>query len=82
MRRCSQGQLKRPVWRISSDAPQGRWVEQEVERVEDRPPQEEHYWPGGWRESSCDLAYGLEVHDATDTIPVELLNKLFNNPAR
>ena len=79
MSRRSQPPLKRKVWRITADAPMGRWVDPEAERVE-RPQPEERVEPG-WRQSSFDLAFGLEVHDATDTVPGELLDELFNRPA-
>ena len=77
MRRRSVLQFDRPVWRITPDAPQGRWVHQEVERIEDQPQPEERF-ERGWRQSSLDLAVGLDVHDATDTVPGELLDELFN----
>jgi hypothetical protein len=80
MRRRSELQFKRKVWRITSDAPQGRWVDPEAERVEQGEP-EERFEPG-WRQSSFDLAFGLDVHDATDTVPGELLDELFKKPAR
>jgi hypothetical protein len=79
MRRRSQLQIKRQVWRITPDAPQGRWVDPEVERVEDQPQPEERLWPG-WRQSSLDLAFGLDVRDATDTVPGDLLDELFKKP--
>lgn len=80
MRGRSQLQFKRKVWRITADAPQGRWVDPESERAEQLQP-EERFEPG-WRQSSFDLAYGLDVHDATDTVPGELLDDLFKKPER
>jgi hypothetical protein len=80
MRRRSQLQIKRQVWRITSDAPQGRWVDPEVERIEDQPQPEERFGLG-LRQSSLDLAFGLEVLDATETVPGELLDDLFKKPA-
>lgn len=80
MRRRSELQVKRQVWRITPDAPQGRWVDPEAERAEQAPP-EERFEPG-WRQSSFDLAFGLEVTDATDTVPGELLDELFKKPDR
>jgi hypothetical protein len=76
MGRRSVLQFKRQVWRTTSDAPLGRWVDPEVERIEDQPQPEERFEPG-WRQSSLDLAVGLDVHDATDTVPGELLDELF-----
>lgn len=34
-----------------------------------------------WRQSSFELAYGLDVRDAEDTVPGELLTDLFGKPA-
>jgi hypothetical protein len=80
MSRRSGSPLKRKVWRITPDAPLGRWVDPEAERVE--PPQPEERFEPGWRQSSFDLAFGLDVHDATDTVPAELLDELFKKPSR
>ena len=46
------------------------------------PGQPEERIEPGWRQSSFDLAYGLEVEDATDTVPGELLEELFKKPAQ
>jgi hypothetical protein len=81
MRRRSVLQFKRQVWRITSDAPQGRWVDPEDERIEDQPQPEERFG-SGMRQSSFELAVGLEVKDATDTVPGELLDELFRNSDR
>lgn len=70
----------RKVWRITADAPLGRWVDPEVERVE--PPLPDERIEPGWRQSSFDLAFGLDVRDATDTVPGELLDELFKEPPR
>ena len=67
MRRRSQLQFKRQVWRITSDAPLGRWVDREVERFE-QPQPEERFGPG-LQQSSFELAFGLHVRDAMDTVP-------------
>jgi hypothetical protein len=80
MGRRAEPPLKKKVWRISSDAPLGRWVDPGAEPVE--PGQPEERIEPGWRQSSFDLAYGLEVEDATDTVPGELLDELFKKPAQ
>jgi len=80
MGRRAEPQVKKKVWRISSDAPLGRWVDLAPSPVE--PGQPEERIEPGWRQSSFDLAYGLEVEDATDTVPGELLDELFKKPAR
>ena len=79
MTRRSDPPSKRKVWRITPDAPLGRWVDPDIERVEQLQP-EERFEPN-WRQSSFDLAFGLEVQDATDTVPGELLDELFKKPA-
>ena len=34
----------------------------------------------GWAMSSFELKYGLDVSDVEDTVPSELLDKLFSDP--
>jgi hypothetical protein len=80
MRRRPVLPSKRSVWRITPDAPLGRWVDPETERDDGLGP-DEHYEPN-WRQSSFDLAFGLEVRDASDTVPGELLDELFKEPPR
>lgn len=71
---------KRRVWRITPDAPLGRYVDlDEVSQERSDPP--EHFEPG-WRQSSFDLAYGLEVREASDTVPGDLLDEFFANPRK
>jgi hypothetical protein len=80
MSRRTEPSLKKKVWRISSDAPLGRWVDPGTGKEPDEPRQPEERIEPGWRQSSFDLAYGLEVQDATDTVPGELLDELFKKP--
>lgn len=35
-----------------------------------------------WVQSSFDLAFGLEVSDFQDTVPMDLLDELFRTPPR
>ena len=71
---------KRRVWRITPDAPLGKYVDlDDVSQGRPEPP--EHFEPG-WRQSSFDLAYGLEVREASDTVPGDLLDELFDNPKK
>jgi hypothetical protein len=69
--------LKKRIWRISADAPLGRWVDPGTGKEPDEPRQPEGRIEPGWRQSSFDLAYGLQVQDAVDTVPGELLDELF-----
>jgi hypothetical protein len=65
-----------------SDTPLGGPVEQGTGNEPEEPSQPAERLEPGWRESSFDLAYGLEVQDATDTVPGELLDELFRKPAQ
>jgi hypothetical protein len=71
---------KRRVWRISADAPLGRFVDPDDVPPDTLAPQER--FEPGWRQSSFDLAYGLDVREAGDTIPGDLLDELFKPPAK
>jgi len=68
---------KRRVWRITAEAPLGKFVDPDEEPPASLGPQE-HFEPG-WRQSSFDLAYGLDVRDAGDTVPGDLLDELFES---
>jgi hypothetical protein len=65
---------KRRVWRISADAPLGKFVDPDEAPPDTLAPQER--FEPGWRQSSFDLAYGLEVREAGDTVPGDLLDEL------
>ena len=70
---------KKRVWRISADAPLGRFVDLDVEeeaRTASQPREPVEHIEPGWRQSSFDLAYGLEVRDDDDTVPGELIDEL------
>jgi len=73
-------QRQRRVWRISPDAPLGKFVDPDEGPPKVTEPQE-RYEPG-WRQSSFDLAYGLEVREETDTVPGDFMDELFNRPAK
>ena len=68
------------VWRITRDAPLGKFVDPDVKPAE-QPGPLERFEPG-WRQSSFDLAYGLDVREASDTVPGDLLDEFFNKPAK
>jgi hypothetical protein len=76
--------IPRRVWRMTSDAPLGTFVDFDPAaspphdasgdaplKVLDPAPVTD------WRASSFDLLNGVEVRDHTDTIPGELFNRLF-----
>jgi hypothetical protein len=75
----AEPRVKKKVWRISPDAPLGRWVDPGAASSTSPGQPEERIEPG-WRQSSFDLAFGLDVQDATDTVPGELLDELFRKP--
>ena len=64
------------VWRVTADAPQGEYVDP------DAPAPEKTTEPAlrpdsGWHLSSFELSSGLEVNDTPDTVPADLIDKLF-----
>ena len=65
------------VWRISAEAPQGKWVDPTKSRNE--PPKENlpEVSYGGWASSSFDLLSGVDVSDDPDTVPDALFDELF-----
>ena len=69
------------VWRITPEAPHGRFVD-----ANDVPPppvtELEHRDREGWAMSSFDLTYGLDVTevDGEDTVPGALMDELFGKP--
>jgi len=71
---------KRRLWRITPDAPGGKFVDPDAVPVGSADPPE-HFEPG-WRQSSFDLAYGLDVSEADDTVPGDLFDELFRRPSK
>ena len=73
------------IWRITPDAPQGRYFDaDELARQASRPAADIPVDPEaerelGWRQSSFDLAHGLEVSDDPDTVPAALFDELFRS---
>lgn len=69
------------ICRITTDAPQGKFVD-----ANSPPPppatEAEHRDREGWAMSSFDLTYGLDVTevDDGDTIPGALMDELFKAP--
>ena len=70
--------VRRRVWRITQDDPKGTYVDAgNTPPAESAPVEERH---SGWAVSSFELKYGLDVSDADDTVPAELLDNLFTRP--
>ena len=78
--------VRRRVWRITQDDPKGTYVDAgkappadagKAPPAESTSVEERH---SGWAVSSFELRYGLDVSDADDTVPAELLDNLFNRP--
>lgn len=69
------------MWRMTTDAPQGRLVDFDPtapQPVADVAPKVLDPAPVvDWRGSSFDLLNGVDVCDHSDSIPGELFNKLF-----
>jgi hypothetical protein len=63
------------VWRITPDAPKGKWVDPATI------PAPKLNAPEGdsntWAMSSFDLQYGADISDVSDTVPEALLDELF-----
>ena len=70
---------RRRVWRMTKDDPKGTYVDA-GSVVPSAAPQSADERHSGWTVSSFELKYGLEVSDVQDTVPGELLDKLFNGP--
>ena len=68
---------RRRVWRVTADAPQGEYVDPDQPPAP--PPAVVHFDrpEPGWLQSSFDLAIGLEVKDASDTITADDFDELF-----
>jgi hypothetical protein len=67
------------VWRISEDAPMGKWVNKSAQAVQAVPKLSR----GNWAQSSFDLLSGTEVTEVDPTtIPSELFDELFRPPKR
>jgi hypothetical protein len=67
---------KKLVWRITPEAPKGKWVDPVtiVPAPADEVPEGR---PSSWAMSSFDLQYGADVSDVSDTVPAALLDELF-----
>jgi len=70
---------RRRIWRMTKVDPKGTYVDACCV-VPPTEPQSEVERHSGWTVSSFELKYGLEVSDVQDTVPGELLDKLFNGP--
>jgi len=69
---------KRLVWRISSTAPLGEWVDPTKTPLPSDKPEASEVTTGGFLSSSFDLLRGTDVHELPgDTVPAELLDEFF-----
>jgi hypothetical protein len=73
----------RRVWRITPDAPSGKYVD--VDNVAKSTPTPPPVRPEpadptdiGWIQSSFDLSDGLDVLEDDDTVPAPLMDELFS----
>ena len=65
------------IWRISADAPQGKWVDPTMPRnklPKDNLPEVSY---GGWTSSTLDLLSGADVNDSPNSVPDALFDELF-----
>jgi len=66
---------KKLVWRISTDAPGGAWVDSTCSAgpaVTTEPPAASS---DNWASSSFELLHGADVCEFADTVPAELIDK-------
>lgn len=69
---------KRLVWRISSAAPLGEWVDPARLKATPGKPEPAEVSTGGFLSSSFDLLRGTDVQELEgDTVPDELLDEFF-----
>jgi hypothetical protein len=69
---------KRMVWRISTAAPLGEWVDPSRLKSTSTKPEPAEVSTGGFLSSSFDLLRGTDVQEmAGDTVPDELLDEFF-----
>jgi len=70
--------MKKLVWRITLDAPNGKWVDPAT-IVRPRVDVPERH-SNTWAMSSFELTYGLDATEFSDTVPAELMDELFKKP--
>lgn len=69
----------RRVWRITPDAPSGKFVDVDSAAKPPSPPaQPADPTDTGWIQSSFDLSDGLDVLEDDDTVPAPLMDELFS----
>ena len=75
--------VRKMVWRITEAAPLGEFVDPRATPA--TPPQESlpegRVSTGGWVVSSFELLHGADVTEGYDTVPGDLLDQLFPEPA-
>jgi hypothetical protein len=80
---------RRRVWRMTKGDPQGAYIDADraapsgskpVKERTARATTSDDERQSGWAVSSFELKYGLDVGDVVDTVPSELLDRLFNGP--
>ena len=70
----------RRVWRMTTDAPRGEWVESNAAHL--APYKHSHEDEVGWAISSLDLACGLDVFEVDDSVLTELSSERATKPSR
>ena len=72
----STGRKKKLIWRISSDAPLGEFVDPDVQVPPVAVKSSDTTQPG-WATSSFELMRGVDISEDPETVPADLFDQLF-----
>ncbi len=75
----SAGRKKKLIWRISSDAPLGEFVDPDAQAPPISVTSPDVAQPG-WAISSFELMRGVDISEGPETVPADLFDELFKKP--
>ena len=73
------GRKKKLIWRISTDAPLGEFVDPDAEILPVSAKSPDIAQPG-WAISSFELMRGVDISEDPETVPADLFDELFKKP--
>ena len=73
------GRKKKLIWRISSDAPLGEFIDPDAEVLSVSAKSPDIAQPG-WAISSFELMRGVDISEDPETVPADLFDELFKKP--